>query len=528
MFGWIMLAGGCQGPESADQVFHGDFRLDSVRGTDALAAIDGVVVAHGDEARAMVGAGTQEVTLAGTVWPGFIDSHAHVMAGSFVLERLMLLGTSSMDSLLSQLADYAEEAPDEPWIVGYGWLVELLGEPDGRLLDDVVSDRPVLLVDNSAHSAVANSLALELAGIDASTEDPPGGTIVRDPKTGEPTGLLYEAALSLVSEAALGAYDDEDLAEGVRPTLKDFAAGGLTGVSEIMASPGFDLSRPEVYAALEEAGELPLRVHWSLPIFQQSDLATADELRSLYEGELSRFAACKVWVDGSMGTSSAWVSEPLANDPDNFGSHYFDTAELTAIVEEAESRGLPLKLHVNGDAAVAAAVDAFEAVAAQRGLVQQHVLEHAVLVSDEDKARIAELGLVVSVQPAHYLGASFSDTSENWGDERFEAAYDFVGIADAGAVIAMGTDWPVWLNAEPLLNAWSAATTQDDGLSVGQALDGYASGSAAALGRPELGCLDVGCVLDLVAIDGDPLAVALEDLPDLSIDAVWVAGQPVD
>jgi predicted amidohydrolase YtcJ len=527
---WLgLLALGCGGDPPAEQLFAGGtFHLGDGSTTDALAAIGGVVVATGDAARARADASTAQVDLGGGHgWPGFHDSHVHLLAGSFAFDRLLLLGVSSMELLVSKVEDYAAGAPDEPWIVGYGWFTETLEGANGVALDAVLPDRPALLVESSGHAALVNSAAMARCGIDMDTPDPAGGTIVRDEATGAPTGLLFETALSLCSEAALADYGDDLLATGLQAAMEGFSEGGVTSVSEILASPGIDLSRPWIYRALEAQGALPLRVFWYAPVFAVEDLdALADAAAD--DTERVRFAGGKIWVDGSMGTGQAWVSEAHVDDPDDFGQEFFPAEDLFLAVERAEALGVPLKLHVNGDAAVSAALDAFEAVAAANGgLLQPHVLDHAVLVAPEDLARFVELGLPASVQPAHYLGAQLGDVVDQWGEERFDLAYDFGGMAAAGVQLAMGTDWPVWPTADPLVSVW-AATRADEGseLSVAEGIAGYTLGSARAVGAQDwLGGLLPGQVLDLVVTAEDLEAVDPDALTEVRIEAVYLGGE---
>jgi predicted amidohydrolase YtcJ len=477
--------------EPADVVFRGDIWTGSAW-VDALAVDDGVVTALGDD----VGEGLVEVTLDGPAYPGFLDAHTHTLAGSFAMDRLLLLGTPSMEAMVRSVDEYAAETPDEPWIVGYGWLAESVGQPDGRLIDAVVSDRPVLLVDNSGHSAVVNSAALELVGITADTPDPEGGVIGRD-EDGNPTGFLHEAALSLVSDRALEDYDDALLASALDETLDDFAKSGLTGVTEILAVPGFDIGRPWIYTERD----VPLRVVVYLPIFEAADVAEAAAMRGTFENERVRFGGGKIWVDGSMGSASAWVSEPYEDSSDDYGSHYFDTDALVDILREAEAHNLHLKLHANGDAAVTATLDAMEQVLAENGSLQRHTLEHAVLLGEGDLERIVALDLPISVQPSHYLASSLGSTADLLGD-RFAQCYDHRGLMDAGVTLAMGTDWPVWPEPSPLLSSWTAGNRDPGGLSPEEALWAYTEGAALSMGQTDLGRLDVGYMADLVVLDG--------------------------
>jgi predicted amidohydrolase YtcJ len=535
----LLVLAACGG-DQAEWVFSGGtVHLDVERTTDAFAVTGGVIVATGQEALDRVGKQTEAVDLAGShVLAGMQDAHVHLLAGSFAFDRLLLLGTPSMSAMADAVADYAAENPSEPWIVGYGWLGELIDDPSGAEIDAVLPDRPVLLISSSGHAAIVNQKALELAGITAATPDPAGGTIARDPETGEPTGYLLEAAISLVSEVVIAEYDDATLSSGLVGRIDAFVSGGLTGVSEILAVPGIDLGRPQIYADLEASGELDMRVTYYMPIFAPEDVDVAESVRGMYDGDLVRFGGGKIWVDGSMGTVEAWITEPYNEQDeqgnwvptDSYGSHYFEPEVLAGIVSDADQRGIPLKFHANGDAAVDAALDALEAASsANGGLSQQNVIEHAVLLSDVDRSRIVALGLVASVQPTHYLASSLGDTAAALGDARFANAYDFRAFEDAGIPVALGTDWPVWPNPEPLLTSWSAATTNpDNGLTVQEALRGYTEGSAQAIGRgDELGRLDVGYLADFVVLGGDPLGGTTDDLVDLPIEQVWVAGRQV-
>ena len=345
----------------------------------------------------------------------------------------------------------------------------------------------------------------------------------------EEGGDWIEGALALVSEAALQDYDDAALGGGLTSALDEFVDGGITGVAEVVASPGFDLTRPWIYQELEAAGELDLRVHVYVPVFEPDDIhdavAWADEL----DGERVRFAGAKLWVDGSMGTGDSWVSEPLTDDPDDFGSAYFTAEELVEVVADAEALGVPLKLHANGDQAVAVALDAFEEQAAGDGLVLPHTLDHVVLIGADDRARMAELGIVANLQPAHWIGAQAGDVVDQWGEERFDTAYDARALVDAEVTVSIGTDWPVWPSPSAPVNLWAASVVRgpDQGLSREEALTAYTAGSAAGVGQSQLGCLDVGCVADMVTFDSDPLAVDDGALGQLEVTGVWLAGEQV-
>ncbi len=523
----VVAAMGCSA-DSADWVVeNGSIHVGPDQTVEALALRDGHVVALGEDALHF--RAEQRLDLQrGVVYPGFQDAHVHLLAGSFALERLLLLGVSSMNAMASASAEYAATVPDEPWIVGYGWLSENIDGPTGAPITERIPDRPVLLMSNSGHEAIVNQAALAAAGITALTPDPPGGTIVRDSVTGEPTGYLVESAVALVADLVLEAYDDAALSSALEQRLEEFSAAGLTGVAEILAVPGFDIGRPWIYSNLEDAGRLPMRVTYYLPVFSSSDVVSVAEECAAHAGDLVRCGGAKVWVDGSMGGAEAWVEDPYENEAGTFGSSYFSAEALTELVREAERVGLPLKLHVNGDAAVGAALEALEAVAVESGLAQRHVLDHVVLLDAEDYARMERLDVVASVQPTHFVAAQFGETASLLG-ERFDHAYDFRGLADAGVPLALGTDWPVWPSAQPLLVAWNTAMLPPErGLTLKEAWWAHIQGPAASVGREsDLGCLTEGCAADFVVLGEDPLEIPLEAVPDVPIREVWVAGTRV-
>ena len=490
--------------------------------TDAIAITDGEVVALGDEALDLDA--TQTLDLGGRVaTAGLHDAHMHALAGSFLMERLLVLGVSSMDALVEQVAAYAGEHPEEPWVIGLGWTNQLLPSPDGRLLDQAVSDRPVLLINSSGHSAVVNGMALAIAGITDDTPDPEGGEIVRDPETGQATGELKEAAMGMVVEYALLDYGDAELSPPLATMLQDLADSGVTSISEILAAPGVDLTRPWLFTELDERGELPLRVHLYWPVFELSDLAAADAERSSWETNRVRFAGAKVWVDGSLSNMQGWTEDAYTSSGEH-GSHYFNVEELTEIVQEAEGLGVPLRIHAMGDAAIDAALVALEVAEAKGGLSQQHSIEHAVLTSDVDKARMAALGVVASMQPSHRLAAGLAGWDDELSSWELDEAYDFGGLHDAGVVQAFGTDFPAWPTYDGPVTLWAAVNDPRPGaLSVEESLAAYTQGSGQASGM-DLGSLEVGMPADLVVWDQDPFSMDPKQLSDLNVWGSWVGG----
>ena len=519
----------CQGDPEPDLVIHnGTIYLDAHTTVNAIAIHKGTVQAVGEDVQ--IDTARESHDLQGSIaYPGFHDAHVHLLPGSFVLDRLVLIGASSMRTIEKKVESYAAENPDEPWIVGYGWISDLMDNPSGVALDALVSDRPILLVSNSAHQALVNTKALELAGINAETPDPPGGIIVRDEETGLPTGLLIEEALSLVSEQATSAYTDDAYKSGLENQLYTFLSGGVTSISEILAAPGFDLARPWIYTELDEAGLLSTRVHYYAPIFELSDVSKIAGYANQYDTDLVRFRGGKVWVDGSMSSGTPWVSEPHINDPENYGLHYFNEEALIDVIREAESLQVPLKFHVNGDAAVTATLNALETVEAENGgLVHAPVLDHIVLTDPDARARMARLGIIASVQPIHALTAHLGTSAEVWGEERYSRAYDSAAFVEAGVPIAMGTDWPVWPSPDAMAGVWAGVTGQGSrSLTMEDAFVGYTQGGALSVGSSEQGHLHPGAWADLVVYDQDIFTADPNELNNFELEHVFLAGKKI-
>ena len=262
-----------------------------------------------------------------------------------------------------------------------------------------------------------------------------------------------------------------------------------------------------------------------MPLFEVDAIESLAELAGTYDGDRVRFAGAKLWVDGSMGTAESWMSEPLEGSHDDFGIHYFTAEQLLEVVARAEAAGLPLKFHANGDAAVAAVLDALEAAAP---LSLPHVIDHAVLIDEADYSRMSALGVTASIQPSHSLVAAFGNSAEAWGDERFARAYDYTTMEESGLNLAMGTDWPVWPTLHVANNLWAGVAVEHP-LSLEAALHAYTAGAAEAVGQGGvLGCLSVGCTADITVFSDSPYEVETAALSTIEVEAVYLAGQEIN
>ena len=468
-------------------------------------------------------AATKTIDLQGNiVVPGFHDSHTHLLAGSFVFDKILLVGVGSMSTIKNKVAEYVSSDPDVPWVVGYGWVDSLMDTPSGIELDEVSGDYPALIFDSAGHSVLVNSKAMALAGITADTPVPAGGIMEYD-DAGNPTGLLREAAIELVSPLMVSSFTDEQLVANLSETVQTFHASGITSISEILAVPGVNLSRPELYA--QKAPKL--RVNYYLPIFSDADLVTLENHLD-DQAPFLRFVGGKIWVDGSSGSGEAWSLEESLMEAGHYGSYYFDSEDLLPFIRHAEEHGYDLKLHVNGDAAIRAALDALETVESELGELQsRYVFEHVLLIAEGDHARMLRLGITASVQPSHALVGLYGDQADHWGSEKMDNAWDFARLEEEGLKIAMGTDWPVWPTPDSMVNYRTAVEgVGPRALSREGAFAAYTLNGAVAVGNElETGSIAVGKWADFVILEENPMTST--DIAEIKILQTWVAGEKV-
>jgi len=397
----------------------------------------------------------------GLALPGFHDAHVHVMSGGESLEQLSLDGLGSLAEVVAAVGRYAREHPERAWITGRGWSYDIVppGQlPDRHALDSAVPDRPVLLESYDGHAVWVNGLALEKAGVGPATPDPPDGTIVREPGSNTPSGVLLEGAETLARRAIPPTTRAERLRR-LETALSHCSRLGITGLDDFERDPEvFDL-----YAELEREGRLPLRVRVSLPL--EGDLDAWARLRDAYRSPRLEFGYLKGFVDGVIESKTAWMLAPYAGGGSERGRPLWEPERLFARVEEAQRRGFPVALHAIGDGAVRLSLEAFER--AQRAAPRpglHHRIEHIEVIDPADLPRFAALGVVASMQPFH--ANPFGDDpdsgvwSQNLGASRLARSFAWRSLHDAGAPLVFGSDWPV-MSADPLQGLAVALTRRD-------------------------------------------------------------------
>lgn len=511
--------------------------------TEAVAVRAGRIVYVGPNSgvEAFTGPRTRVVSLPGRmVLPAFHDCHVHPLEGGVELGRLLLDSAATSPQVwLDRLAAYAREHPEKRWIVGGGWANPVFpeGNPGRKLLDAVVSDRPVYLVTADGHSAWLNSAALAAAGITRETSDPPGGRIERE-KDGTPAGTLRENALALVAPH-LPPTTPEERQEGLRKALAMAHSFGITTLHEAHARDEADLA---AYAALEARGELRARIIAGLHTEPGRGAGQVHELialRKRFLGRLLRPTAAKIFADGVIESRTAALLEPYRDGTS--GMLNFPPDELTPLVVALDRAGFQVHVHAIGDRAVRLTLDALEQARQVNGRRDaRHHLAHLELVHPDDLPRFASLEVGATVQPLWAQRDSYiRELSEPFLDaERNARLYPLASLA-RHARLAGGSDWSV-SSLNPLQAIEVALTRRgpdepagppwlpEQRLDLDTALRAYTVGGAyASFQENETGTLTVGKAGDLIVLERDLYQVEPWEIGSVKVLRTFFEGQEV-
>jgi predicted amidohydrolase YtcJ len=450
------------------------------------------------------------------VLPGFTDSHVHFPTWAVARRQVSLDGAVSLEEVLARVGAAAEELPEGRWLLGHGWRSGDWSEgrePTKGDLDPLTGSRPAVLLAKDYHSLWLNSAALALADGDLEVD---GGVVMRD-AAGEPTGILREESAWQFKQRHVRIADDEYLEamhEGVR-------AANARGVTCVHDKDGW-LGAAGLWQRLEGRGSLTLRVWQSFPADRLPELRDL-ALRSGLGSPLLRLGYLKVFMDGTLGSRTAWML-------DGSGVRITSGEELEQIVRAAAAAGWPVGVHAIGDAANRAALDAFERsrdVWEPRGLRQR--IEHAQCLAPEDVARFGGLGVAASVQFSH--APSDEQLAKRFWADRLDGAYPFRSLRETGAVLANGSDAPIE-ELDPWAGVVAAAIghwREDQRLTLAEALHATCVAPAwLSYDERVRGTLLPGRLADLVVLDRDPFACEPEELPDVQVVATMVGGRWVN
>ncbi|MFF2542401.1 amidohydrolase [Kitasatospora sp. NPDC058063] len=526
----------------------------------ALAVVDGRIAALGDDrtVRELADPTTTVIDLKGAVvTPGLVDGHLHPVTGAELTHGLDLSACTDLAGVRAALAAEAARLAPGAWLHAWGLDPNVFGDRpvESAALASVLDGVPALLQLFDAHSMLASPRALELAGVDGPRSFDQAAEVVCDAE-GRPTGLLLEDAACELVERAAPRPTRAERRDRLALALRAMAATGLTG-GHAMDANGDSL---DLYADLDEAGELPLRLRvapWCQPGVD------ADGLRALIAqqdrgGRLWRVDGVKLFMDGTIDNGTAWLERP---DCHGESTHAFwpDPAHYTHVIGELHRAGVPTATHAIGDAAVRHALDSIEKAttsepanaarnAAANGGTRpgtspvRHRIEHIETVPDPVVRRFAELGVVASMQPTHCCDFTRADHTDNWsrrlGEERADRAWRCRDLWDAGATVVLGSDWPIApypplgvmagaRHRRPTRDLSQAPHNPGQALTALESLLAMTANAARAAGEEQLaGRITVGHRADLTVFAADPLTTPATELADLPVLLTVLDGRP--
>jgi len=495
-----------------------------------------LAVGKSREIKNLAGKKTRVVDLAGSlVLPGFIDSHTHFLDGGFSLLSIRLREAKSKAEFIARIKEKTEELGKGEWILNGNWDQQQFDPPElprRDWIDAVTPENPVCVNRHDGHMALANSLALRLAGVTRATASPEGGEILKDPASGEPTGILKDAAMDLVTRH-IPEPSFEAKIKAAEAALRHAAECGVASVHDMAQAGNF-----EVYQELLKRGGLTSRIYLYIPV-SEVDVYSRLCLKTPFGNDYLKIGGLKGFVDGSLGSSTALFFEPYADNPELFGllnAQMFPEGIMEKRIQAADEAGLQVAIHAIGDKANALILDIFEKVIARDGPRERRWrVEHAQHLRPEDIARMGRLGIIASVQPYHASDdGRWAETKI--GRERCRTTYAFRSLLDAGVLLACGSDWTV-APLDPLAGIYAAVTRQTtDGknpggwfpeqkISLEEALRGYTrNGAYAEFAEDKKGSIAAGKLADLVVLNRNIFQIPAEEINEARVKTTIVGG----
>lgn len=471
-----------------------------------------------------------------TLIPGLIDAHGHVLSYGLSLLRVDLVGTETEQEAVDRVVEFADQNEELEWILGRGWNQVLWDSnefPTAATLDALIPDRPVWLTRVDGHAAWANSLAMELAGVDRFTEDPDGGQIIRD-EEGNPTGVFVDNAESLIQEHIPPAtFEEQKFA--LRTAMLNLADYGLTSVHDA----GVGSETLAAYKQLLDEGPLPIRVNVMLSASDEFYEQRLAEGHYRSADDTLTMNSVKIAADGALGSRGAAMIDDYSDLPGHTGLLLHNPERLEYYMRAAMNADFQVNTHAIGDNANKVVLDNYEQLINETdSRDRRHRVEHAQILRFEDILRFAELGVIPSMQATH----ATSDKNmavDRIGEVRIQGAYAWRKLIDAGALIANGSDFPVE-SANPFFGLHAAITRQDKNNEPPGGwfpeekmtpIETFASFTidAAYSGHQEdiLGTLEPGKKADFIILDRDLFAIDESDIWKIEVEQTWVNGQQV-
>jgi hypothetical protein len=540
----VSLAGLAQSKPSADLVVRNAkvWTVDSSAPTAQAVAVLGdriVAVGSNSEVEAWQGSRTRVIDAAGRLLlPGFNDAHVHFVSGGSQLDAVQLNDASSAQEFVRRIAERAKKTGKGEWIVNGDWDETKWSParpPTKELIDGITPDTPVLVSRYDGHMALANSVALRLAGITAQTPDPPGGVIVRDAQ-GNPTGALKDAAQDAVFKFVPPLSHQRRL-QAVQRALALAASIGVTSAQDM--NPEYaDIA---IYSELLQRSELTTRIYAAPLIVDVEDQAKIG-IRHSFGGPYLRLGAVKAYADGSLGSATAYFFQPFTDQPDNHGLLSNQMQPLSLMRDrmmKADASGLQICTHAIGDRGISTILDLYSEIQQAHGDSDRRWrIEHAQHMGEKDFDRFARLHVIASVQPYHAIDDG-RWAEQRIGHDRASRTYAFRTFLDHGVRLAFGTDWDV-APLDPMLTLYAAVTRATlDGknpngwfpqqkLTVKEAVEAYTMGSAyAEFEEKEKGSITPGKLADMVLLSADIFSIAPEKIREVKVVETIVGGTVV-
>lgn len=478
----------------------------------------------------------EEYDLKGAVmYPGFTDSHLHIIGHGERLMRLDLSFMKSAEEVIQALKQHTEQLPPGEWVIGDGWNENQWEEKriiHKRELDAISTEHPMMLTRVCRHALLANSKAIDMAGITEETPDPQGGVIVRDDK-GYTTGYFHDQAQELIKQA-MPEVTPEYLRKATELAVNDMHTYGLVGGhSEDLNYYGGFKKTFDAFTAIINENQYKFRAHLLVHhgVIEEVD----DHNLGFKKGtKFVELGALKIFSDGALGGRTAWLSEDYADDPGNKGVAIHTTGGLASLVGEARKREMPIAVHAIGDAAVEAVANEIENQPLKTG--ERDRIIHAQILRPELIERLKALNVVLDLQPT-FVASDFPWVLERIGNVRLKSSYSWKTLLDAGIMCAGGSDAPIE-EINPLLGIRAAVDRRatydhnvyqmEERLSVYEAIALYTKGSAQAVAKEDTqGVIQENYVADFTVLDRDLFALKSHELADANVMMTVVDGDIV-
>ncbi len=540
LFGLSILVS-CMHHQNADRIYinakiwTGDSAND--RAT-AIAVKDSAIIYVGNDYRDYKSSSTQIIDVDGKlIVPGFIDNHTHFLGGGYQLASVNLRNAKSPQEFISTLREYALTHSDSRWIQGGDWDHEAWGGvlPTRNWIDSVTGNHPIFINRYDGHMALANSVALKMAGIDKYTPNPSGGDIVKDLKTGEPTGVLRDDAMDLLFKIVPPPAQNE-LDECLQRAVQHAFEHGVTQVHDMGTYGGW--ADMETYRKAHGSNTLDLRIYSFVPIRTWAKLDSFVKKEG-WGDDMLHWGGLKGFVDGSLGSTTAWFYKPYLDAPTKTGLQVTDTNLLRKWILSADSAGLHIATHAIGDRANDFILSVYEEAENKTpGKDHRFRVEHAQHLTPMAIPRFAALRVIPSMQPYHAIDDG------KWAYKRLDSArlkgtYAFKSLLKTGASVTFGSDWTV-APLDPIAGIYAAVTRRtlddknpngwfpDEKISVEQALKCYTVNNAyAGFQEEKLGKLKVGMLADFIVLSDDIFSIAPEKIRDIKVLRTIVNGKEV-